>query len=517
METNRRKDKTDPRKLRRVLITIVLVLCALAVLVMVMQRRVRAKFAERSELDIVAVEVDVGTISTSVSGSGTLSDQDVEQLDVPEGVELKEIHVLRGDMVEKGDLLASVNLTTVLTAMNTLSKELDELDKDIVSAANETIDATIRSTVQGRVKTIYAHSNDSVLSVMGEKGALCVLSMDGTLSLELKDQKLPVGEQYTVESQGISYEATVRTSSEKGSTLILSDNGPLVGAAATVLDEEGNPLGSGELFISSPLKIVGYAGTITHVYALENALVYVGSPLFMLRDTAYTANYESLITKRQEKEEDLALLVDIYRNGGIYAPFSGTVKSIDAVEGVLEKKEDGSLPAQSFSISPDSAMTLSLGVDETDILSLSLGQKAEVKLDSIADQVFEGTVTSIDRVGTGTGGVSSYTAEITIKKAKGMLSGMSASATVAIEGVEDALIIPLIALQKTPNGYYVFTARDENGGLSGMKEVEIGISNANEVEITAGLSQGETVYYRRVFDFFSMMTHYSSGGNAEMG
>ena len=57
--------------------------------------------------------------------------------------------------------------------------------------------------------------------------------------------------------------------------------------------------------------------------------------------------------------------------------------------------------------------------------------------------------------------------------------------------------MPLSALQESGEKTFVYTQKDEDGTLSGKKEVETGISNDENVEITSGLSQGEKVYYLR--------------------
>ena len=141
-------------------------------------------------------------------------------------------------------------------------------------------------------------------------------------------------------------------------------------------------------------------------------------------------------------------------------------------------------------------MSLQLSVDETQILSLSPGQKASVTVDAIDGQTFQGSVTQIDKVGTSTSGVTSYTAQISVDKQSTMLSGMSASAVISIDSVENALLIPSDALQKTASTYYVYTSYDEaTQTLGGMVEVTVGVTNSQYAEISSGLSEGDTVYY----------------------
>ena len=73
---------------------------------------------------------------------------------------------------------------------------------------------------------------------------------------------------------------------------------------------------------------------------------------------------------------------------------------------------------------------------------------------------------------------------------------LSASVYVTIQGKENALIIPVDALHQTSSTSYVYTSYDyENHEYGGRKEVTTGLSNSSYVEISSGLSEGDTVYY----------------------
>jgi HlyD family secretion protein len=95
-----------------------------------------------------------------------------------------------------------------------------------------------------------------------------------------------------------------------------------------------------------------------------------------------------------------------------------------------------------------------------------------------------------------------------------MLAGMSASANISITSVENALIIPVDALNKTSSTAYVYTSYDEeNDTFGGMTEVEYGISNSNYVEIKSGLKEGDTVYYKEKTTYNFQMPGGFGGGS----
>ena len=97
---------------------------------------------------------------------------------------------------------------------------------------------------------------------------------------------------------------------------------------------------------------------------------------------------------------------------------------------------------------------------------------------------------------------------------------MSATVSVRIEGVDDALIVPENAVTKTRDSAYVYTSVDETTGeLSGMVEVKTGLSGGGYIEITEGLSEGDTVYYTETAtnDFSSFMGGFGGFGGGNSG
>ena len=499
MEQNRRKTKLSRAQVRRLVIGAAIAAVVITAGAVYLRKRVTEQFGRGSTAEISSAEVISGSISTSVYGSGRLSDDDVEKLEIPSGVKLKEIRVSPGDKVDGGTLLASVNVNSVLAAMNDVSDQLSTLDSSISAAASSSGVSYISASVSGRIKKIYAAAGDSVSGVMYEHGALMLLSLDGYMAVDIDAPSLSAGDSVTVTGEGgASYAGTVDSVTGGTATVLVSDNSTAYGESVTVADENGSTLGSGALYIHDELKIMGYTGTVSYVSVSENSAVYSGSTLLSLSGGAESAGYDALLEQRAELEDELSQLIAIYREGGVYSGLSSTVKAVNAVDEDDEdsSSEDDDTGKQYFSISPDATMSISVSVDESEILSVSAGQSAEVTIDSIDGESFTGTVTEIDRAGTSSSGVTTYTAVISIEKTDAMLAGMSASATIKIDGVENALLIPVDALNRTSSGYYVHTECDEESGtLGGMVEVTAGISNSVYAEITSGLSEGDTVYY----------------------
>ncbi len=529
---SKEKKKRRNRVIRTVLITLAVVAVVLVALVVSLRRNVEQRFAA-DLAEVLSYEVKAGTIHTVVTGSGVLAEVDQEQLSVPAGVEVDEVVVEAGDTVSKGDLLATVDMATVMTALSDLQEQLKDLDDEIHDAKGEEVSSTITAGISGRVKRIFAEVGDDVSACMAQNGALAVLSLDGYMAAEFETDALSRGDKVEVlREDGTKLSGTVDTAAGGKATVLVTDNGPRFDEEVTLLSEDGTELAKARLYIHNPLAVIGYAGTVKGVSVQENAKVSSVSGLFSLKNTSFSANYTSLLRQRGDLEETLLELLTIYRDGAVMAPMDGMVSSVEFEDGesadisaysaysaygtTAVAASDSSDGTDILTLYPNIAMSITISVDEMDILALKEGQEARVEVTSVREEPFTGTVTKISKVADTSTGVTQYSAEVTLERVEGMLPGMTAEVDVQIEGVENALIIPVDALHQTSAISYVYTSYDpELQRYGGMVEVTTGMQNENEVEVLSGLREGDTVWYterKEIFSFYNMMTGGMGGG-----
>jgi multidrug efflux pump subunit AcrA (membrane-fusion protein) len=144
-----------------------------------------------------------------------------------------------------------------------------------------------------------------------------------------------------------------------------------------------------------------------------------------------------------------------------------------------------------FQIRSDDEVEVQIQLDEMDVASVKVGQRASVELSALEDQTFEGTVSSVS-ISSG-----SYYAVITIPRTRDMYAGFSATATIVKEQATDVVIIPLDAVQQRGSELFVYTSATETGELGGETIIETGLSDESTVEVISGLSEGVTVYYQQ--------------------
>ena len=160
-------------------------------------------------------------------------------------------------------------------------------------------------------------------------------------------------------------------------------------------------------------------------------------------------------------------------------------------------------PKELLQVVPQNVMTVKTAIDELDILSVALGQEAEVTVDALPGRAFTGVVTQIDPVGQNSGGNSKYTITITVDRDPNMLRGMNATTILTVGVTENVLTLPVAAMSQKGSRTIVYTGFDEQTRtLLDPVEISLGVSDGTVAEIVSGLEEGDTVWY----------SYYESGG-----
>lgn len=149
-----------------------------------------------------------------------------------------------------------------------------------------------------------------------------------------------------------------------------------------------------------------------------------------------------------------------------------------------------------MTVTPQNTMTLTVAVDEADISSVKTGMIAEITVNALPEEVFEGEITKVAKTGSGNGGSSKFDVQITLDRQGDMLAGMSASAVISLYEKMDVLTLPAAALTEEGGKTIVYTALDKKTGEPiNPVEVTTGLSDGETVEILSGLQSGDEVFY----------------------
>ena len=308
-------------------ITLLCVILAIALIVSSLPSGISA--ATKVNSKVLSAVPEENTISTVLSGGGTLSPQEGTAQSLPQALELETYYVKNGQTVSEGDPIAQVDLVAVKAAISELQEVIDTLDAAIASESSKTNDSVIRSGAAGRVKKIYAREGTAAADTVYESGALLLLSLDGLMAVDL-EARAEVGQSVTVTlSDGTALAGTVESVSDGTATVTLSDETAPLDDSVTVTTQDGETLGTGNLYIHSRLRVAGAYGTVSQISVKENQQVSAGSALLTLKDTGHTAEYARLLNRRTELEDQMESLVRLSKDGILHADCGGIVSGVD--------------------------------------------------------------------------------------------------------------------------------------------------------------------------------------------
>ena len=149
-----------------------------------------------------------------------------------------------------------------------------------------------------------------------------------------------------------------------------------------------------------------------------------------------------------------------------------------------------------LTVTPLDTMTVTIAVDEKDIASVKTGMTAQLTMNALPDETFEGQVTRVAQTGSGSGGSSKFDVEITLSRESDMLPGMSTTAELTLYEKMNVLTLPVAALRDEGGKTLVYTGKDKKTGEpANPVEVTTGLSDGENVEILSGIDSGTTVYY----------------------
>ncbi|WP_226529675.1 efflux RND transporter periplasmic adaptor subunit [Metabacillus niabensis] len=175
----------------------------------------------------------------------------------------------------------------------------------------------------------------------------------------------------------------------------------------------------------------------------------------------------------------------------ITAAHAGTITTIDVESG--SRIQNSQVVGH---ITDYETLETVISVDELDITKMKAGQTAEIKASAFPDETFVGTVTEVSKEGTAENGVSSFSVTVQLKDPKSLLIGMSTEVNIITESKQDVLYVPIESVQVNGEEKYVTiqeAASSDADASTSDQVVETGINDDQNIEITSGLTEGQTI------------------------
>jgi HlyD family secretion protein len=241
-------------------------------------------------------------------------------------------------------------------------------------------------------------------------------------------------------------------------------------------------------------------------------------------DTVYAAaevekaRYQSVLDQGEQAKAALRQARDALAKTTIYAPMSGTVSMLNKEIGEIalgsQFQEDVILE-----ISNLEGMEALVDIDENDIVSVSIGDEAEIEVDALPNVKLKGRVTEIANSAKSSGaGTTDEKTEFEVKVAVidpvgELRPGMTASAEIVTKVCDDCLSVPIqsvavrtldqIGAEGEEEGDETRFTPDSEGfveivwvvadGRAHARQVKTGIQSETHIEIADGLEDTDQV------------------------
>lgn len=533
---NKKEKGTGKKPVKKLVLGAVLLVAVVGGAFFVYQKKAAA--ASKKETSVRTGTVTRQTIQQSLSSSGTISPKN--SYTITSMVEGKVISAdfNEGDQVTEGQVLYQIDASAMTSKLNSATSSLERAQesyndamKDYNSAVADYSGNTVKSTVSGYIKTMKIKAGDQVSgnTEIAEIYNDSVMEVDIPF-LSVEAAQIPVG---------------------STATLVLSDTLEELSGTVTSVDQMDTTLTGGQLVRYVTVQVTNPGGLTSDMYAtasinscgdgafqpIQNVTlragdlsgsvsvkkllvsagdyVSVGTAIFSMdaEDASdilktYKNKVSDAKSSLENAQSNLDTTTDNYENYTITAPISGTVTTKNVNVG--ENVQNGNSATALAVIYDLSEVTFEINIDELDISNVKVGQKVEVTADAFEDQTFEGTVTKVSMEGTAANGVTYYPVTVTMTEYGDLLPGMNVTGVIILDEAEDALAIPVDALQRG-NKVYVKdsttskkaepstqdTAAAGDGKPEGFHEVTVttGLTSDEYVEILSGdLSEGDEVY-----------------------
>lgn len=267
-------------------------------------------------------------------------------------------------------------------------------------------------------------------------------------------------------------------------------------ADALRLSEARAKLEKARLKLERPPELV--AARETRALVLDRALSEREVSYLLERrrslDEADRIDIENLVEQRDRARARVQELTETITRMTLAAPRDGTVVYVTDRSGEKKRVGDSVWRQEKVLSVPDLTEMSATGyVDESDAGRIAVGQKVELRLDAYAEVLFRGRIAATGKTITAPARNSplrglAATVELDETDATRMRPDMRFRGEVEVGRIEDALLVPVGAVDRSDGGTVVY----RSSALGAVPvPVSLGRSNRTMMEVLSGLEEGE--------------------------
>jgi multidrug efflux pump subunit AcrA (membrane-fusion protein) len=450
--------------------------------------------ADSAEAAARTVTVKRGVVQSTATGTGNLAPAKELDLSFQTSGTVIKVAVKEGQHVSQGQLIARISSASQKVALAQAEADL-ETAADALTAAGGTPSSTVSLDTGDAVTTVnaVASSDDVVVMQLASTGNDAVVATQ-TEATTTPDATTPTTPSSSPSGSGSGKSGSSSSGSSSGSSSSSSSgsgSGSTTaapsgsGAAASGGSSSGGSTSGGS---SSGTSSAGGTTSLESAQAqYDSAKLAVTEAKADLAATELRAPVAGTITALNGAVGDSA------GSSSGSSSSSGTDSGTAAAAGGTSTGTDTtSSSSSSFVVlSQLSKLTMSTSFSESDIGKIKVGQAATVTVTALDGEKLAARVTKVGLTGTTSNSVVSYPVELVLTQtAKGVRSGMSASADIVVEQASGALSVPTQALSGSGSNR---TLTVIDGEAKTTKTVTTGVTGDSTTQILTGVTAGAVV------------------------
>ncbi len=424
-----------------------------------------------------AVEVQTlesGSISKKVTYAGKVAANQTVNVTSKASGQVKEINFDVGDRVKKGDVLFTIDTKDINDQIKTLEASLQISQAGVNSAKTSLSQSTDGGQIQtskvqleNAVKTAQKSVDNAQVGVDNAKVTISTTKTAVDTAKANYDDLATKYQNYTTMYQQGIISKNDFDSVELGYT-----------SAKNSYDQAQNSYSQAQLALTSAENQLEQAQTGLQ-QAQDSLDIFNGKTISDNKESA-SNGVKTAEANRNSVETQLSVLRSQLSDYTVKSPIDGVI-SAKNIE-VTNMVSAASVP---FVINDTDTVTVDVDVSESIINSIHVGDSVDV---SASGNNMTGTVKTVNTVA-GTGGT--YAIEISVPNPDGTLKpGMFANISFVSESSTDTLVVPRNTVLENSTEKYVYILE---GNKAVKKVVETGIDDGENIEITNGVNDGDTI------------------------
>lgn len=417
---------------------------------------------------VTTIQPQIGNVEEMVSTNGTVESEETKVYFAPVSGRLSEVCVQPGEVVQAGDLLIAYD-------MEQMAESLKQAELQY-AAGSSSYNGSLAGSKDAQTKLNEANINIPVLEQQIKDEEACIKQLSDRLTTIKTDtanslaaenmnlqkqlielQKDPVGNADAITNVQLAMQTNQYLSTIAGTSGAQAD------LQKAIETEQEKLAGYQEYLAEMENQQKQAEAEILNSYQKEN---------LSATEQMNLLTYENVLADYNTAQ------------AGITAEFEGIVTEVGAIEGMTVGEG-----TQLLTLENSNEICIVFSVTKYDLARIAIGQKADI---TISGNVYEGTITRIDRMATmSDSGNAAVGAGIHLENPdENVYLGLDAKIEIHAGVAENALLIPVSALNADKAGDFVFV---EENGLAVRKDIVTGISSTEYIEVKEGLSETDKV------------------------